>query len=403
MDNKELNIRVFSWLQGGLSWAYVVSRLAQAMEELGHNVYCASTNGVSNNDGEFLNERRILQSLIDLQKFGPGKKQIDFDWCYTVPPNLGKRFLKNSKHRGVIYNYETNIWPAQWKNYYHLVDYFFPSSNFSAEVFVNNGVPADKIFVIPHGVDTLRFNPNIEPIKLRTKKKFKFVSVTAPHLRKNIAGLLETYCEAFTKNDDVCLVLKTKVYKHKDGQFSNNNPKGRKGFEIILGDTLKKLAKKFGRNMPEIELLTGHVDNVASIYNACDCNITATGSEGFYMPGLESQSCNLINIAPRYSGHLDFLNDKNALLCDVSIRRAKRFEQYWGHTSKAIISEINKDHMKEIMWKAYKDYNKLKSQFSPEMERIVKQYSWTNAAQMMIDVTKNNLAPYVPGTYRLPK
>lgn len=403
MENKGLNIRVFSWLQGGLSWAYVVSRLAQAMEEAGHNVYCASTNGLDKNSGEFLTEERMLKSVIELQKFGPGKKQIDLDWCYTVPPNLPKRFLANSKKKGVIYNYETDIWPAQWKNYYGFVDYFFPSSNFSAEVFVKNGVPADKIFVIPHGVDTSRFNPNIPPVKLRTQKKFKFVSVTAPHLRKNIPGLLSAYCEAFTRQDDVCLVLKTKVYKHKDGEYNaNTNPRGRKGFEIILGDTIRDLGKRFGKNMPEIELLTGHVDNVASIYNACDCHISATGSEGWGLIFTESMSCGLLNIAPRYSGQLHFLNDNNSLLCDVSIRKAKRYEQYWAHTDSAIISEINKEHMKELMWRAYTNKEDLLKKFRPNMIQTVKQFSWKNAAQMMIDVTTDDLAPYVPGTYELP-
>lgn len=401
MLGKKLNIRVFSWLQGGLSWAYVVSRLAQAMEELGHNVYCASTNGVSNNDGEFLNEKRMLESVVALQGFGPGKKQIDLDWCYTIPPNLPKRFLANSKKKGVIYNYETDLWPEHWRAFYNVVDYFFPSSNFSAEVFVKNGVPKDKIFVIPHGVDTTRFNPNVKPVKLRTNKKFKFVSVTAPHVRKNIPGLLKAYCEAFTRKDDVCLVLKTKIYKHKDGEYSSTNPKGRKGFEIVLGDTIIELARKFGENMPEIELLTGHVDNVASIYNACDCHISATGSEGWGLIFTESMACGLLNIAPRYSGQLHFMNDQNALLCDVSMRKAKRYEQYWAYNNKAIISEIDNNHMKELMWHAYRNKDPLLKEFAPNMKKMVKQYSWKNAAKQMIDVVNEKAQPYKPGSYIL--
>jgi len=220
----KLNIRMYTWLQGGLSWAYVMARLGQAFDELGHSTYPISTNGLNNSDPYF-NENKMLLSTLQLQRFGPGKKPIDIDLTYTVPQNFPKRFLANSKHKCAIYNYEVTYWHPQWTRFYHLVDYYFPSSNFSAEVFYINGVPKEKIYVIPHGVDTKVFNPEIPAVKLSTNKKYKFVAVVAPHYRKNIPALLDAYCRAFTKDDDVCLVLKTKVYKHSDGVYHMQNPR----------------------------------------------------------------------------------------------------------------------------------------------------------------------------------
>jgi len=333
-----------------------MSRLGQAFERLGHNVYPISTNGLSNSDPYF-SEKKMLESTISLQRFGPGKKSIDIDLTYTVPSNFPKRFLSNSKHKCAIYNYETwaydGGWPKDWKKFYGLVDYYFPSSNFSAEVFVINGVPAEKTFVIPHGVDTTVFNPDIPKVKLNTKKKFKFVSVVAPHYRKNIDLLLNAYCQAFTNEDDVCLVLKTKVYKRSDGNYHmQKNPKGRKAFEIILGDIFQGLVKKYGKRMPEIELLSGHVENVSSIYNACDCHVTTTGSEGFGMPILESMACGLLNIAPNYSGHLDFINEDNGLLIDTKLRFAKPVEQYWSFNPAGKIGQPSLNHTVEQMRRA---------------------------------------------------
>jgi len=77
-----LNVRMYTWLHGGLSWAYVMSRLAQAFDELNHNVYFASTNGLEDND-DFINRDRMLESALKLQQFGPGKKPIDIDLTYT--------------------------------------------------------------------------------------------------------------------------------------------------------------------------------------------------------------------------------------------------------------------------------------------------------------------------------
>lgn len=394
-----LNIRSNTWIQGQLSWSVVVVKLFEAFEELGHNMYPLSTNGIKDSE-PYMTEERVIQSIVGLDKLKRKKIPVDLDFCYTVPPNFPQRFLPNSKHKAAIYNYETDRWPKEWSKYYHLVDFYFPSSNFSAEIFYRNGVPKEKIFVIPHGVDTNIFNPNIPPVKLKTKKKFKFVSVCAPHYRKNLELLLESYCEAFTNNDDVCLVLKTKNYKHSDGIFSDKNPKGRKGFEIVLGDVFRKLAKRFGKSMPEIELLSGHVESVASIYNSADCLVTTTGAEGWYMPGLESFNCNdLINIAPRYSGHLHYMNDDNTLLIDTKLRRAKPLEQYWGYNEEAVIGQASKEHTIELMRKVVVEKDQLLEKFKPGMKAAVKEFSWKNAAQLMIDVTEGNMKHYIPGTY----
>ena len=230
------------------------------------------------------------------------------------------------------------------------------------------------------------------------------MSVIAPHYRKNIPALLDSYCQAFTKDDDVCLVLKTKSFKRSDGIYHmQKNPKGRKGFEVILGDIFKVIYKKYGKNMPEIELLNGHVENVSSIYNACDCHVTTTGAEGFGLPLAESMACGLLSIAPRYSGQLDFMNDDNSLLADFTMRYAKNVEQYWTFNPKSKICEPSRKHTAELMQKAYKEHDELMKKFGPNMEKTVEHFSWTRAAEMIIAATNGDLPPYVPRTYKLPR
>jgi len=135
-----LNLRCHSWISGStaLSWSYVTVRLCEAFERLGHNMYPISTNGIKNSD-PYMTEQKMLESVLALQNFGTKTgRSIDIDWCYTVPSNFPKRFLPNSKKKCAIYNYETTLWPNSWKKYYHLVDCYFPSSDFSAEIFGPN-------------------------------------------------------------------------------------------------------------------------------------------------------------------------------------------------------------------------------------------------------------------------
>ena len=397
--NEQLSVRSFSWLSGNLSWAFALGELLKTFEK-DHNVLYVSTNGVSGNP--FVKSEDLIKSAILLQEFGPGKKQIDIDITYTIPPNLTHRFLNNSKNKCVVYNYEYAHWPKEWKQFYGLATHWFPSSNFSAEIFVKNGIPKEKVFVIPHGVDTHTFNSNIKPIKLKTEKKFKFVSVTAPHSRKNIDILLDAYCKTFTKNDDVCLILKTKIYKHSDGIFDEQkNINGRKAFEICIGDVFQELVKKYGKNMPEIELSTGHLDNVSSLYNACQAHITAAGCEGFGMPLLESMACGLISIAPNYSGQTDFMNTSNSILYDVAMRKAKIEDQYWHSDKRNLISIPKIESLQSAMVQVYKNYDSLKNEFAPTMSKVVEDYSWKNAKEKIIKSVNGELPHYMPGTYKL--
>lgn len=401
-----LDIRSNTWLADNLSWSTAVIELINAFDDLGHNTMVVSTNGM--NESLFKKKNKMIDSILALQKFGPNKKSADIDLTYTIPLNMPQRFLANSKYKCAIYAYEYLWWPIVWKQYYKCADFFFPPSDFAAEVFYNNGVPIEKTFVIPHGVDTEKFNSSIAQIKLKTDKKFRFLSVCAPHYRKKLHILLHAYCQAFSKNDDVCLVLKTKMYKHSDGDWhAEKNPKGRKGFEIVLGDIFKDLYNKYGKNIPDIEIIDRRVDNMCSIYNACHVHITSTASECWGIPSIECMAAGgatgkgMISIAPNYSGLLQFMSKRNSLLIDTKLIKAQPNEQYWHIDRRNKSGEPSLKHTAELMVRAYKEYDLLLETFSPEMKKTVQEFSWTNAAKKIIDAVNGNIEPYKPGTYNI--
>lgn len=394
-----MNIRSYSWYADTLSWSTVLVELANAFYDLGHNFMAISTNGM--NQSLFKRKNMMIDSLLGVQKFGPGKQAIDLDLTYTVPQNFGQRFLSNSKHKAAIYTFEYQYWRSDWRQYYGLVDLYFPPSDFAAEVFYNNGVPADRIFVVPHGIDLSKFNATIPPYPLKTSKSFRFLSVVAPHSRKRIDVLLKAYCEAFTAKDDVCLVLKTKLFDRADTT--------RQPYEVCVGEYLNELRTKYGSYMPEIEVVDQRLNQVCSLYNACHVHITTTGSEGWGIPMLEAMAAGgttgrgLVNIATNYSGQLHFLNPNNSLLIDYKFVPALPEDQYWGFDARNKLAQADQTHTSELMIKAYREYESLLDRFVPEARRTVEQYTWVKAAQRMLDVCDGKVQPYVPGTVRLPK
>ena len=53
------------------------------------------------------------------------------------------------------------------------------------------------------------------------------------------------------------------------------------------------------------------------LYKAANCFVLPTRGEGWGRPLMEAMAMGLPTIATRWSGHLEFMNDRNAYLCEV--------------------------------------------------------------------------------------
>lgn len=374
---KPLKIRSYTWGKGDLSWSFVMTELLHAAEQLGHAPTLVSTNGTENM--KYWDEHRLMEALVVERKMKNSKTPFDIDITFTVPQNFPQRFLQNSKVKMAIFDYESSHMPPRWKQFYHLVDYVLPASNYVAEMFKRNGCPEEKIKVVHHGVDLNEFNPHVPPFQLPTDRTFKFLCVAAPHYRKQLDRLLHVYCQRFTAKDDVSLIMKTKLFGNGDAI---------QGFEMDLRPTIIELKKKYGKNMPEIKFIQTHLPSMAGLYTAANAFVLMTASEGWGIPYLESVACGTPVIAPRHGGQLDFLHDGNALLCDTSVRLAKSQEQYWGVYPKATTGSPNEEHYGELMLQMYREYDHLKTKFAPEMKKTAESLTWIKAIEKIIDIAK---------------
>ena len=72
------------------------------------------------------------------------------------------------------------------------------------------GIAPERVAVVPNGIDPEKFSPDraVEPYPLATRKPFKFLFVGGVLPRKGVDVLLAAYRRAFTRDDDVALVLK---------------------------------------------------------------------------------------------------------------------------------------------------------------------------------------------------
>jgi O-antigen biosynthesis alpha-1,2-mannosyltransferase len=305
--------------------------------------------------------------------------QYDMSLSYTLPTNWGPYLANSTKNRFAIYTYEwdapQNPLPFGYAKHYKSCDLILAPSNFSKDIFLHAGIPESHIKVLPHGIDD-GFASN-ETTSMPTTKTCKILAnIVQNHRRKNIPALLEAYGKAFTKQDDVCLILKAKL----------------KPVQADIEVNLKQLLDNFYKQFPnhaEVKLYDAYVDNIATIYNSIDIVFTMSHCEGYWMPGTEAICAGKVCVAPRYGGQLDFLNDDNALLVDGKIERADPKAMYWMMNEKkpnAVWFQPSVDDAVSKLRYAYGNYQTLNAKLASNKHIIQQQYSWDNIANQVIDL-----------------
>lgn len=359
------------------SWSFVSQNISRTLIKLGHNVELFSTNGLKHLPEDLL---KNIIGFVDEKGKVNGRlpnKEYDCQISYTAPRNFQNYLSHGSKNRFAIWCYEfagKNSLPTGFAKNHKFCDKLLPPSNFAKQVFLDSGIPEEKMIVIPHGVDA-NFSDNTRgKYNLKTKKRFKIlVNITQIHIRKNLKGTLAAYGKAFTKKDDVCLVLK----------ISDKKPT--QSFELSFFDILKEFKMNF-KNHGEIEIINEFITDIDMLYRSCDAVFSLSHSESFNFVALEAAASKKINIVSNYGGHLDFLNNENSLLVDGKEIYADPKALYWE--SKIGTTYFNPDINDAVdkLRFAYDNTVALTEKFSNN--NIIEKYSWDVVVKNILDLIK---------------
>jgi glycosyltransferase involved in cell wall biosynthesis/ubiquinone/menaquinone biosynthesis C-methylase UbiE len=177
-------------------------------------------------------------------------------------------------------------------------DEVWTPTEYCRAMFLNAGIAPERVAVVPNGIDPDKFSPDrpIEPYPLATGKSFKFLFVGGVLPRKGVDVLLAAYRRAFTRDDDVALVLKllgTRTFY----QLSDDAA----GIHAFAGDPLA----------PELVVIEEEIadDDIVRLYRSCDAFAFPYRGEGFGLPMLEALACGMPVIATAGGAADAFLDD----------------------------------------------------------------------------------------------
>jgi tetratricopeptide (TPR) repeat protein len=224
---------------------------------------------------------------------GPAELVIRHAW----PPDFS---APNAPRMVMIQPWEYGSLPAAWlAPMRHAVDRIWVPSTWVRDGYVESGVPAESVKVVPNGVNTARYRPGQHRAEIPEAPGFRFLFVGGTIARKGIDILIKAFLAAFTSADDVTLVIKDfgaqSFYKGQDAAGLIAQAQQVPNAPRIVHIT---------RDLSEEELI--------GLYAACDCLVHPYRGEGYGLPVAEAMACGLPVIVTAGGATRDFTDVSNS-------------------------------------------------------------------------------------------
>jgi glycosyltransferase involved in cell wall biosynthesis len=194
--------------------------------------------------------------------------------------------------------WEPTLMPIDKVRVLESMDAVWTPSSWGRQLLINNGLDADKVGVVPEGVDTERFKPAAAPRE--QSRPFRFLYVGKWEQRKGTEDLVKAFCAEFQADEPVELVL------HGWNPYL---------WDFDMHNSIRRIA---GPHAPAI--VASHPlpdDEMAGLYNSCDAFVLPTRAEAWGLPITEAMACGLPVIVTEYSAPLDYLDRDCAYLIEV--------------------------------------------------------------------------------------
>jgi len=269
---------------------------------------------------------------------------------------------------------EVDKLPDRWVKALNTVDMVWTLSHWGKKVFENSGVEKE-IKVVPGGVDLNLFNPHRLPL-VPEDDKFRFLSVGKWEIRKGFDILCRAFAEEFSKEEKVELWLVCDTAKFYIRNFN-------------IYEELFRLHLPSDR--PEIKPFRFIQDyrDMGRIYVSAHCFVNPTRGEGWNLPLIEAMACGLPAIVTNWSGHTEYVNDKNAILLnDFKLVQANHPEQIFKqYLEQGKWAEPSIKELREKMRYAFENRDEIKK-IGERAAKDVKNWTWDEAAKKAVKILK---------------
>jgi len=279
----------------------------------------------------------------------------------------------------IAYNvWESTLQPEVFFNKLLEYDEMWVPSKWQRDCTIKQGYPAEKIKVVPEGVDIHTFFPENVTHELTSDGRFKFLLAGRWDYRKSIKEIIESFLKTFDKDEPVDLIISV------DNPFSNDG----------LNSTEERL-KHYGMMDDRIKII--HFpprEDYIKLLKSCNCFVSCARSEGWNLPLIESMSCGTPSIYSNCSGQLEFAEGKG-IPVKISHELAVSASTY-NHFNENVGNYYEPDFgdLSIKMRQVYQNYTEYKEKALKESIQIRQDFSWERVGQIGYNTVVNFMKNY---------
>jgi glycosyltransferase involved in cell wall biosynthesis len=247
--------------------------------------------------------------------------------------------------------------------------FLWTPSKWGRDNLLANGIEADRVAVVPEGVDTDFFCPRGT---IGSSRRFRFLMVGKWETRKFCDGLVHAFAAEFNHNENIELFLQ------------GHNPH-------VPGFSLAQRLEQTGVSNSANIILGKRRDRPAlrELYRSADCFVLPTRAEGWGLPILESMACGVPAIVTRYSAPLDYLSEENGYLLNVSRLVDAHDDDFHIHTGQWAEPDIA--HLRFLMRSAFENRGELREKGIVARAHAL-HFSWRNSARVALQTIQQHLS-----------
>eukprot|EP01060_Flectonema_neradi_P013813 TRINITY_DN20533_c0_g1_i2.p1 TRINITY_DN20533_c0_g1~~TRINITY_DN20533_c0_g1_i2.p1 ORF type:complete len:1030 (+),score=153.66 TRINITY_DN20533_c0_g1_i2:76-3165(+) len=263
--------------------------------------------------------------------------------------------------------YEFSALPASWAEPSNSddVNEIWVPSNFVRNAFIDSGIKASKLVVMPEGIDCKFYDPdaagylqlpsniwaqyNSNDTLRHLRGRHVFLSIFKWEPRKGGDVLIRAFINEFTSEDKVTLVIST--YRWYPGSPETWGPTRDPAlFQLAI----EQIAASEGVDpdrMPHIVVITENLseEDIRDLYAACHTFVLPTRGEGWGLPIIQAMSMGMPTISTAWGGAMAFMNDFNSFplkyrIVDISSEAAEEYQVQGVRWA-----EPDSDHLRFLM------------------------------------------------------
>jgi len=278
-------------------------------------------------------------------------------------PTLGTRY------RIAFCTSETTAIPIPHLFYLYRADMVWSMSSWGRELLERHGLSAEKIRVVPAGVDTTVFTP---PLSERQRGKlFRFLCVGKWEERKGTADLVRAFSEEFDPAEPEELVMHCGTSWARKLDFRQEIAQvlastGRNGARIVPSDPVE-------------------LRSLVDLMQSCHAFVLPTRGEAWGLPILEAMACELPCIVTDYSGPTEYANEDNCYLIRVQeMRKVEDTEFFYSGYDWGMWAQPDLAHLRSLMRFVYENPEDARRKARRAREDAVKYWTWDLAAEKAV-------------------